>query len=90
MKAKEKFKKITEYCRMSMTYLGRQIPFEVRRRLAELWADYIRELPPEVAEREALVILGYPNVVRLKDIPRKILEDPFFASLIIRMYGEYP
>ena len=89
-RAKEKLRKITEFCRYASVYLGRQIPWEIRDRLADLWYEYIKELPPEVVAREGIAIIGYPQIVLLKDIPRKIREDPFFASLIIRWYGEMP
>ena len=88
--AREKLRRITEYCRyVKVAYrLNTAVPFEVRDQLARLWEDYIRQLPPGVAEREALAVLGYPQVVPLKDLPRKIREDPSFARLIIEVYGE--
>jgi len=88
--AREKLRRIAEYCRyVKLAYrLNTAVPFEVRDQLAKLWEDYVRQLPPDVAGREALAVLGYPQLVLLKDIPRKIREDPNFARLIIEMYSE--
>jgi len=87
--AKEKFKKIVEYCRRlrEMGFGDTEVPYEYRVKLAELWEEYISELPPEVVEEEALAVIGYPQVVKLKDIPRKILEDPYFAKIIVEVYS---
>jgi len=84
--AKEKMRRIREFCREVALRAQGRITYEDREVLSDLWREYVEELPPEVAEGEALAIIGYPQVVRLKDIPRKILEDPLFAELIVRMY----
>lgn len=87
-RAKAKFRRIAELCRelRPLLALG-AVPLSARERLAEAWEEYLRELPREVAESEGIAILGYPQVVRLADVPRKLREDPLFAHLMIELYS---
>jgi len=88
--ARERFRRIVQYCRWARASLrlNYAVPFEVREELARLWEEYISQLPPEVREREAIAMLGYPFVVPLKDVPRLIRQDPLFARRVIEVYGE--
>jgi len=89
--AREKLRRIAEYSRWAKASVRLNtfavVPFEIRDTLARLWEEYVRELPPDVASREGIAVFGYPQVVLLRDIPRKIREDPNFARLMIEMYG---
>ncbi len=88
-RAKEVFKKIVKESSELKHKLALETypTFAERSRLASLWEEYIRYLPRDVVETEALAVIGYPEVIMLKDIPRKIRTDPEFAKIIIEMYG---
>ena len=65
---------------------GLPVSLDARLALAEAWRQYLLLLPPDAREREGIALLGY-GVVRLVDIPRKIVEDPAFAVAIARVYS---
>ncbi len=85
--AREIMQRIIEYSRRLRALGLSQPPYTYRAELARLWEEYIRLLPRDVAMREAIAILGYPQVVPLIEVPRRIMEDPVFARLLIETYG---
>jgi hypothetical protein len=84
--------RITSYCRWALSFLRLnpgEVPYEVRRQLAQLfqeYADYLR-LQGVDPDRLAIASLGYPQVVPISQVPQRVLADPRFAELVIKVYG---
>jgi hypothetical protein len=84
--------KITSYCRWAINFLKLnpgEVPYEIRQNLAQLFQEYSDQLKLQGIDpdRFAIASLGYPQVVPISQAPQRILADPKFAELVIKIYG---
>lgn len=62
---------------------------ELRESLAKAWEEYVNSLP-KYAQYDILCIIKTKyeeKVVRLKDVPKMLLENDYVFNLILKLYG---